>query len=67
VQGARVLVRDDEANPQSEHWGTTDAQGQTSLELTLNPAVFVVAYQDRVYTFPANAYDTERTLRLPSG
>ncbi len=65
VPGARVLVRDADATPQSEHWGTTDAEGKASLELTLNPAVFVVVYQDRVYTFPANTYDTERTLRLP--
>lgn len=64
VRGARVLVRDANATSQSEHWGTTDANGQTSLELTLEPAVLVVVYQNRVYTFPANAFDTERTLQL---
>ena len=64
VKGARVLVRDADATPQSEHWGTTDANGQTSLELTLEPSVLVVVYQNRVYTFPANAFDTERTLQL---
>ena len=31
--GARVLVRDAEAHPGSEHWGTTNAQGSTTLEL----------------------------------
>jgi hypothetical protein len=64
VTGAHVLVRDGDATPQSEHWGTTDANGQTSLELTLEPSVLVVVYQNRVYTFPANAFDTERTLQL---
>ena len=59
-----MLVRDANATPQSEHWGTTDANGQTSLELTLEPSVLVVVYQNRVYTFPANAFDTERTLQL---
>ena len=33
--GARVLVRDAEARPGSEHWGTTNLQGNTTLELTL--------------------------------
>jgi protocatechuate 3,4-dioxygenase beta subunit len=64
VRGARVLVRDANATPHSEHWGTTDANGQTSLELTLEPSVLVVVYQNRVYTFPANAFDTERTVQL---
>lgn len=62
--GARVLVRDAEANPESEHWGTTNAQGTTPLELTLNPAVLVVVYRDQLYLFPAGGFDTERTLRL---
>ena len=64
VTGAHVLVRDGNATPHSEHWGTTDANGQTSLELTLEPSVLVVVYQNRVYTFSANAFDTERTLQL---
>ena len=62
--GARVLVRDANATPQSEHWGTTDAKGQTSLELTLEPAVLLVVYKNRLYSFPANTFDTERTLQL---
>ena len=62
--GARVLVGDANATPQSEHWGTTDAKGQTSLELTLEPAVLLVVYKNRLYSFPANASDTERTLQL---
>ncbi len=62
--GARVLVRDADAHPGSEHWGTTNAQGMTTLELTLNPAVLVVVYGDRLYTFPADGYETQRTLRL---
>ena len=64
VHDARVLVRDADATPSSEHWGTTDAQGVTTLELTLNPAALVVVYRDRLYTFPANGLDTERTVRL---
>jgi hypothetical protein len=62
--GARVLVRDAEANPDSEHWGTTSAQGTTTLELSLTPAVLVVVYHDQLYTFPTGGLDTERTLRL---
>jgi hypothetical protein len=62
--GARVLVRDAEANPDSEHWGTTNAQGTTTLELSLTPAVLVVVYRDQLYTFPTGGLDTERTLRL---
>jgi hypothetical protein len=62
--GARVLVRDADANPDSEHWGTTNAQGTTTLELTLTPAVLVVVYRDQLYTFPTAGLDTERTLRL---
>ena len=62
--GARVLVRDAEANPDSEHWGTTNPQGATTLELSLTPAVLVVVYRDHLYTFPTSGLDTERTLRL---
>ncbi len=62
--GARVLVRDAEANPDSEHWGTTNAQGTTTLELSLTPAVLVVVYRDQLYTFPTGGLETERTLRL---
>ncbi len=62
--GARVLVRDVEAHPGSEHWGTTNAQGSTTLELTLTPAVLLVVHRDRLYTFPADGYETQRTLRL---
>ncbi len=64
AEGARVLVRDAQASPRSEHWGTTNAQGTTTLELTLNPAVLVVVYHDQLYFFSANTFDTERTLRL---
>ena len=62
--GARVLVRDAEAHPDSEHWGTTNAQGSTTLELNLTPAVLLVVYRDQLYTFPADSYETQRTLRL---
>jgi len=62
--GARVLVRDEEADPGSEHWGTTDAQGNASLDLTMNPAVLVVLYRDRLYTYPTDGFSRERTLRL---
>ncbi|HUI85464.1 MAG TPA: Ig-like domain-containing protein [Candidatus Binatia bacterium] len=62
--GARVLVRDAEAHSGSEHWGTTNAQGTTTLELTMTPAVLVVVYRDHLYSFPASGLDTERTLRL---
>ncbi len=64
AEGARVLVRDADANPSSEHWGTTNEQGTTTLDLTLNPAVLVVVYQDKLYFFPTSGLDTERTLRL---
>jgi hypothetical protein len=62
--GARVLVRDADATPNSEHWGTTDAKGTTTLELTDTPALLVVVYHDQLYTFPTGLVDTERTLRL---
>lgn len=62
--GARVLVRDAEARPGSEHWGTTNPQGNTTLELTMDPAVLVVVYHDQLYTFPADSYETQQTLRL---
>ena len=64
AQGARVLVRDVNATPQSEHWGTTDAQGHTTLELTVDPDALVVIYHDQLYRFPASGLDTERTLHL---
>lgn len=64
ADGARVLVRDVNATPQSEHWGTTDAQGHTTLELTVDPAALVVVYRDQLYSFAASGLDTERTLRL---
>ena len=63
--GARVLIRDADATPESEHWGTTNAQGNATLELTIDPSVLVVVYGDRLFTFPADAFITERTLRLP--
>ena len=62
--GARVLVRDFKADPRSEHWGTTDAQGKTTLDLTLNPAALIVVYHDRLYTFATSGLERERTLRL---
>ncbi len=62
--GAQVLVRDAQATPTSEHWGTTDAHGTTSLELTITPAMLVVVYHDHLYTFATEGVVTERTLRL---
>jgi hypothetical protein len=62
--GARVLVRDAEAHPSSEHWGTTNAQGTTTLDLSDTPSTLVVVYRDQLFTFPTDAWDTERTLRL---
>ena len=64
VAGARVLVRDVEADADSEHWGTTNAQGVVSLELTSTTAVLVVVYRDQLYTFPVQTWETERTVRL---
>jgi len=62
--GARVLIRDEQAHASSEHWGTTDAQGATTLELSGEPSRLIVVYQDKLYSFPADGFDTERTLRL---
>lgn len=62
--GARVLIRDADAHRYSERWGTTDAQGTTTLELTDTPSTLIVVYRDQIYAFPANAVETERTLRL---
>jgi len=62
--GARVLVRDAEAHPSSEHWGTTNAEGTTTLDLSETPSTLVVVYHDQLYSFPTSAWDTERTLRL---
>jgi hypothetical protein len=64
VTGARVLVRDAEAHADSEHWGTTNAQGVTTLELTSTTAVLVVINRDQLYTFPVETWETERTVRL---
>jgi len=64
AQGARVLLRDAEAHPRSESWGTTDASGTVNLEVTQNSSLLVILYDGRLYSFPANSYDTERTLRL---
>jgi hypothetical protein len=64
VDGARVLVRDAEAHRGSEHWGTTNAQGTATLQLTMTPAVLIVVYGDKLYTFPTAGLETERTLRL---
>ncbi len=62
--GARVLLRDAYAHAYSEQWGTTDSQGTTTLTITGSPSNLVVVYRDRIYTFPANGVDTQRTLRL---
>ncbi len=64
VAGARVLVRDADADPNSEHWGTTNAQGTVTLDLTLQPAVIVVVDRDQLYEFPTAGLETERTLEL---
>ena len=62
--GARVLIRDAEAHASSEHWGTTNAQGTSTLDLSDTPSQLIVVYRDKLYGFPANGFDTERTLRL---
>lgn len=64
VSGARVLLRDAEAHPHAEHWGSTDARGTVSLDVTENSSVLVILYDGKLYKFPANSYDTERTVRL---
>lgn len=64
VVGAHVLLRDRDAHPRSERWGTTDAQGVVKLEITANDAVLIVIYNSKLYSFSANTYDTEETLRL---
>ena len=58
------LVRDAEAHLHSEHWGTTDAQGTTTLELSDQPSTLVVVYHDRLYTFAISGVEAEQTLRL---
>ena len=62
--GARVLVRDAEAHAYSEHWGSTDAQGTTTLEMSDTPSTLLVVYRDQLSTFPTSGWETERTLRL---
>jgi len=62
--GATVLIRDAVADPLSERRGTTDAAGTVTLDLTDHADVLVVLYRDRLWTFPANGFDTERTVRL---
>ncbi len=65
--GARVLLRDGTAHPHAEHWGTTDAQGTVSLDVNAGSSVLVILYDGQLYKFPANSYDTERTIRLSPG
>lgn len=62
--GARVLLRDADAHPHAEHWGTTDASGTVNLDVTANSSVLVIVYNGELYKFPANSYDTERTVHL---
>ena len=62
--GARVLVRDNQADPGSEHWGVTDAQGNTTLVLSMDPAMLVVVYRDTLFTYPTDGFQRERTLQL---
>ncbi len=64
AQDAEVLLRDAEAHPDSEYWGTTNASGRVSLDVTANSSVLVVIYDGRLYRFPANSVDTERMVRL---
>ncbi len=64
VEGADVLLRDAEARPSYERWGKTNAQGTVSLEVTAEADTLVVIFHSQLYTFPANSYDTERTVRL---
>jgi 5-hydroxyisourate hydrolase-like protein (transthyretin family) len=64
AQNAKVLLRDAQAHPDSEYWGTTNASGTVSLDVTANASVLVVVYDGRLYRFPANSLDTERTVRL---
>jgi hypothetical protein len=64
VGAARVLVRDAYADPHSEHWGNTNAQGTVVLELTLKPAVILIVDRDQLYEFPTSGLETERTVRL---
>jgi hypothetical protein len=64
AQGARVLVRDAEADPDSETSEITDAEGNVTLHLAKQPDVLLVVYQDHLYSFPANGLDTERVVRL---
>ncbi len=62
--GAHVLLRDAYAHPHAEHWGTTDAQGSVTLDVTANSSVLVIVYNGQLYKFRANSYDTERTIHL---
>ena len=62
--GARVLLRDAAAHSHAEHWGTTDASGSVTLDVTANSSVLVVVYDGQLFKFPANSYDTERTVHL---
>lgn len=64
AMGARVMVRDAEAHSNSEHWGTTSAQGITTLELSDQPSTLIVVYHDQLYKFATSGLETEQTLRL---
>jgi 5-hydroxyisourate hydrolase-like protein (transthyretin family) len=62
--GATVLLRDSAAHPHAEHWGRTDVSGSVTLDVTANSSVLVIVYNGQLYKFPANSYDTERTIHL---
>ena len=62
--GARVLLRDAEAHPHAERWGTTDDKGTVTLDVTQNSSVLIIVYNGAVHKFPANSFDTEQTVRL---
>ena len=62
--GARVLLRDAQAHPHAEHWGTTDDKGTVTLEVTQNSSVLIIVYNSELYKFAANSFDTEQTVRL---
>ncbi len=62
--GAHVLLRDAYAHPHAEHWGTTDDKGDVTLDVTADSSVLVVVYNGQLSTFPADSYDTERTIHL---
>jgi len=62
---ARVLARDDKATRSLERWYKTDKEGKARIELTTEPLVLIITFEDILVTTGVTGKNLNPIVHLP--